>query len=214
MTLMTVSVIAPAAAAAQPQWTLRLRGLYSDYTRDSRIGYFSSTSRVEFDRGEGVEVAAEYRSSPRIGVELSASRLRLDARYHQLNTRPISFDPLVFEEREVFTDSGHFDLEPIALALLIHPWPARRVDFYVGPQIAFTQFNVAVEGIPDRDSEFAYGGKLGAELRLGDSPWTAGLDLRHLQVVHEATDRDIYANIGINVLSFGFGLHLGGGSRR
>lgn len=205
--LMTMSATVP--ASAQSQWTLHLRGLASDYTRESRIGYFSSTTEFDLDRGKGLEIAAEFRPSPRVGLELSASRLRLDAQYRLFDTRPISFDPLVYETREISSDSGYFDLEPIALGLLFHPWRERRVDFYVGPQIAWTRFNIGVEGVAGREPDFTYGGKIGAELRLGDSPWTAGLDFRHLQVAHDATDRDIHANIGINVLALGVGYHLG-----
>ena len=204
---MMIAVAAP--AAAQSRWTLHLRGLASDYSRDSRTGYFSSTSQFELDSGKGLEVAAEFRPSPRVGLELSASRLRLDAQYRLFDTRPISFDPLVYETREIFSDSGYFELEPLAVALLFHPLPERRVDFYFGPQIAWTRFNVDVEGVPDRDPEFAYGGKIGAELHLGDSPWTVGLDYRYLQLVHDATDRDIYANIGISALALGVGYRLG-----
>jgi hypothetical protein len=85
----------------------------------------------------------------------------------------------------------------------------RPFDLYLGPQIAWVSYDVDVPEAQDRESEFAYGAKLGAELRLGSSPWSVGLELRHVETLHELIEHDLYGNFGIDTAALVVGYRLG-----
>jgi hypothetical protein len=214
--LLLVLSIGTAPAWAQPErWTLRAGLLGTDYHKRLSASYFSNATEIVLDGGTGLEIAAEYRPNRTIGWELSLGRLAVDTSLRELTTRVVSFDPFVVRQEVTFSSEGHFRIEPIAVALLIHPLRARRFDLYVGPQVAWVRYNVDVDGAPNRDAELGFGGKLGAEMRLGEgSPWSVALELRHLQITHEGTDRDIYSDIGIQTAALVFGYRLGSPSQR
>jgi hypothetical protein len=161
------------------------------------------------DGGIGHEVAVEYRPNQTISWELSLGRLNLDATQRNFVTRVISVDPFVFRTELQSEDDGDFRIQPIAVALLIHPLRARRFDLYVGPQVAWVLYDTSVDGVPDRDPEPGFGGKLGAEMRLSEgSPWSVALELRHLQITHEAAEHDIHHDIGIQTAALVVGYHV------
>lgn len=208
--LLAVSIFSAPAMAQQEPWTLRASLLGTDYQKRLVTEYFGNSTELVLDGGVGLEIAAEYRPNRIIGWELSLSRLDVDATQRSFTNRVISFDPFVIRRELLFEDDGTFRIEPIAVALLFHPLRARRFDLYVGPQVAWVLYNVDVDGAQDRDPEPGFGGKLGAELRLGeDSPWSMALELRHLQIPHEGTDRDIYTDIGIQTAALVVGYHVG-----
>jgi outer membrane protein with beta-barrel domain len=202
ISLALLATVAPAAADS-PRWTLRARAVESDYRKDARLAYGLGVSYFTLDGGSGFEFAAELRPNNYLGWELSAGRLSLDAASRSALVYAVSFDPLVLREEIVSSSDGHLILQPIALSLLIHPLRAGPVDLYVGPQVAWVPFDVDDAGLGTREPEPAYGAKLGAELRFSNSSWSAGLELRHLEIVHEAAERDLHGNIGITTASLG-----------
>ena len=208
--LLMISIGAAPAWAQPERWTLRAGLLGTDYQKRLSTSYFSSSTEIVLDGGTGLEIAAEFRPNRIIGLELSLGRLAVDATRRDFVDRVISFDPFVIRRELVFEDNGDFRIEPIAAALLIHPLRARRFDLYVGPQVAWVRYNVDLDGTSDREAEPGFGGKLGAEMRLGESsPWSVALELRHLQIPHESTDRDIYTDIGIQTAALVIGYHVG-----
>jgi hypothetical protein len=194
--LLFVVAAAPAVAADDAAWTLRLRGLSSDYRRDYVFAYFY-TSHLVIDNGTGFEVAAEFRPRKHLGVELGVGRLEFDAKTWTTQVRPVSFDPLVLETVTVFEDRGSFVIQPWTLALMIHPYTTDRLDSYVAPFAAWARYDVRIESA-DRDPEPGYGAKLGLEYLFGRSPWSLGVEYRHLELVHENLDRDQYGDIGLD----------------
>jgi opacity protein-like surface antigen len=210
LVLLAISIGAAPAWAQPERWTLRAGILGTDYEKRLSTSYFSNTTEIVLDGGTGLEIAAEYRPNRTIGWELSLGRLAVDTSLRELTTRVVSFDPFVVRQEVTFSSEGDFRIEPIAVALLIHPLRARRFDLYLGPQVAWVRYNVDVDGAPDRDAELGFGGKLGAEMRLAESsPWSVALELRHLQIPHEQSDRDIYADIGIQSAALAVGYHVG-----
>jgi hypothetical protein len=209
--LLLLISISTAPAWAQPErWTLRAGILGTDYHKRLATEYFGNVTELVLDGGAGLEVAAEYRPNRIIGWELSLGRLDVDATRRDFVTRVISFDPFVSRIELRSEDNGDFRIEPIAVALLFHPLPARRFDLYVGPQVAWVLYDIDVDGAQDHDPEPGYGGKLGAELRLGEgTPWSVALELRYLQIPHKGSDRDIYTDIGIQTAALVFGYHVG-----
>lgn len=208
--LLLVVSISTAPAWAQPErWTLRAGLLGTDYQKRLVTGGSLGYDELVLDGGTGFEVAAEFRPSQHIGWELSLERLNVDARLRGFANR-FSGNPPTFHSELVFESDGTFRIEPIAVALLIHPLRARRFDLYVGPQVAWVLYDTSVDGVPDRDPEPGFGGKLGAELRLGEgSPWSLALELRHLQIPHETLEHEIYTDIGIQTAALVVGYHVG-----
>jgi opacity protein-like surface antigen len=198
LALLSLSLATSAAAAEPRSWSLHVRGLSSDYEHQFVSSYLDTT-RFTVKDGRGFEVAGEIRPWQHVGLELSIGQLDFDGHLRVTQNRPISFDPLVFEEVTIFTSSGHFRMQPLNVGLLVHPVTTPRLDFYIGPQVTWTRYEVSVEGAQKRDPELGYGGKIGAEYVLGHSPWTVGLEYRHLQFLHETTDRDLYGSLGLNV---------------
>lgn len=208
--LLMVSISA-APAMAQPEgWTLRAGVLGTDYQKRLVSAFSLGRTELELDGGTGFEIAAEYRPSRLIGWELSVGRLAVDAELRNIAYRVVSFNPFVLGEEVTFSSEGDFRIEPIAIALLIHPLRDRRFDLYVGPQIAWVRYNADLDGAADREDEPGFGAKLGAELRLGEgSPWSLALELRHLQIPHDTLEHEIYTDIGIQTAALVFGYHVG-----
>ncbi len=194
-------------AAGLSQFSLRLGAIGTHY--DRRLVYAHSGSTLYADLGSGVGpyLAGEYRPVPLFGLELSTARLPLDARVRTTQIVPVSFVPLILEERLVRSDSGRFTLAPVTLALLFHPWHGSRTDVYLGPELAWVRYHTRVEDLGRRPAEIGYGAKAGVELRLGASAWAIAAELGHLEIHHTPTEHDLYGNLGITTGSLLLVLH-------
>lgn len=207
--LFAVAVSRTALAEEASRWTFRLRGLGTNYDKQLISSYFSNTTRLNLDQGEGFEVSTEFRQNRFLGWELAVGQLDLDARLVTTQLRPISFDPVVLREETIFSSTGDFRLTPISLSLVVHPLDRKRFDVYFAPQIAWVKFDPNIEGAQSREPDPAFGGKIGAEFPLGTSSWSLGLEIRHLEILHETADRDLYGDLGLDigslVLAYRFG---------
>jgi opacity protein-like surface antigen len=199
--LLGLLVLSAPVRAAGP-WVVRVEGGTTDYSSRTFSGYQSDSTELRLDGGTGFGVAAEYRASPLVGVELSLSQIDIDADWRQVRFTP---SPV-----PVASDSGTFSLRPLAATFLFHPTQDGRLDFYLGPQLAWVDFQIDVNGPPDRDSELAYGGKVGLELAFGDSPWSVGASYRYLDTQHEGMERDQYTGIRLNLISAVLSYRVGG----
>ena len=180
--------------------TVRFEAGATDYSRRSFSGSSLGNSELTLNGGYVLSVAGEYRHNPRVGVELSASQIALDAEWRAFEIRGVGNPP-----RPVAipagSDAGDFTAQPVAVALLFHPLRASRSDFYVGPQVAWVRFDIGLEGPPDRESEAGLGAKVGWEWHPARSPWSVGLVYRFLEVQHEGVERDPYTGLPLHLLS-------------
>ena len=201
--LLLVLLLAPVATApaAASSWTLRAEGGLADYSRQSFSSHAFGYTELTLDGDMAFALAAEYRPSPRFGLELSVGAIDLDAHWRQVEVRPISFNPVVLREFEVAAESGSFTLRPVSFAPLFHPLRSERFDLYIGPQVSWVAFDEGIGGLPDREEEWGFGGKAGFDVRLGQSAWWAGLGYRFLDTQHEGQERDLYTGIGVHVVS-------------
>ncbi len=136
----------------------------------------------------------------------------MDARVRVTQLRPISFNPVVLREVTIFSSDGDFTVQPFSLAVLFHPLRQSRFDIYAGPAIALVRYDIGVDGAQERDPEPGYGVKLGGEYLFGRTPWSLGLEYRHLELLRrEPADRDLYGDIGLDVGSLVVGYRFGGG---
>jgi hypothetical protein len=208
-TLIASGPASPPAAAQSSPWTFRLRGQASDYERDYTSSYMESASHLKIEDGRGLEVGAEVRWSSWQGLDLSLGRLQFDATAWNVERRVVSFDPLVFEEVETNRRRGELVVEHLAATWLIHPIRGRRLDLHVGPLLALARYRTDVGA--DRENEIGWGGRLGGDVVLGEgSPWSVGVELRHVEFVHEVVDRDAYGNLGVTVAAVTIGWRTGG----
>lgn len=208
LALVIASACGPAHAADASRWSLRGQALATDYEAHDRDSSISSTGYLDLSGDSGFQLGVEYRGRPRVGWELSAGEVVLDTTSRVGRFVPVSFDPLVLEEQITVTGRGSLAVRPIAVALLVHPWVGRRVDAYAGPTAGVALFDPEGDA-RERDPEPLYGGKVGVEVRFGSGPWSGGLEVRHLEILHERLERDLYGNIGLTTagitLAYRFG---------
>ncbi len=211
--LLPFSLAVSADALEAAAWVLRLEGMRTDYSRETFSGFSTGYRRLELDGGRGFGIAAEVRVGRQFGLELSASRVDLDAesRRVEYGPNPVPGGPPI--ATTTASDSGDFTLLPLAVAAYWHPLHGRRVDLYLGPQIARVDFELGVDGPPRREAEWALGAKVGAEVALGRSPWSAGVALRYLETDHDGVERDPYTGIGIRLVSVVVAYRIGQSGR-
>lgn len=183
------------------EWALRLEGGVTDYSRQAFTSYFQNSSELSFDGGTGFALSGEYRPGRVAGFEFSIGLIELDARWRATQLRPISFNPPVFETVVLADESGDFTVQPMTFGLLLHPLRDSRFDLYVGPQVGWAEFDLGVNGPPRREGEVVIGGKVGMEMQLARSPWSAGLSYRYVETQHEGHERDVYTGIGLHLVS-------------
>ena len=196
------------ARAETPRWSFRLRTLSSS-TEHQFVSAASSTTYLDIENGSGFEASAEFRPRERVGIELSAGQMKMDAALRVTRLQPISFDPIVLREVTIFSSDGDFTIEPLSLAVLFHPLRQSRFDLYLGPALAWVRYDITANGAPDRDPEPGYGAKLGAEYLFGRTPWSVGVEYRHLELLRDGVERDLYNDISLDVGSLVVGYRFG-----
>lgn len=195
--LALLAATAPAAAAGDPRWTLRARGLWTDYSNSSSYGTSLGFGTLDLEGEGGAEAALELRQTPRVGWELSAGRMTFetDARFFEyvpdFSTNPVTVRPVL--QRRTSPD---FAAQQLGLAMLVHFAPAGRLDWYGGPQIAWVDYAIDAS-LARRKPELALGAKLGVEVPFRGSAWSAGLEMRYSETVYQEQERDLYGNLGI-----------------
>jgi len=163
---------AAGAARAEPsQLTLRVLG--TELTNLS-----GPTSRTEgsqtlnlAERRQWYGVDLDWRPHPLFSLDLGASQGRIE----EVHFGPPQRGP----------GNGNFEanidrtirdapLRHYTLAALYHPIPGvHRVDLYLGPDAGIAAYSRV---FASSQSDFAYGGKIGFDVRLGASAWSLGGD--------------------------------------
>jgi hypothetical protein len=46
-------------------------------------------------------------------------------------------------------------------------------------------------------------------VRLAGSPWAAGVEVRHLEILHDTLERDLYRNIQLTTVALGVSYSFG-----
>jgi hypothetical protein len=206
--LLATQLLGLPGAVHSATWVLRGHGLWSDYRKTSTDSSIGGTSFLELSARSGFQVALERRSGRRLGWELGVGELGIDAVAGFRRLVPVSFDPLVLEEQVTLFDVGPIALRPVTAALLVHV-PLGKLDLYLGPLAGVSFFGVGHD-LPDRAAEFTYGGRAGVDVLLGRGNWALSVDLRHLQLLHETLDRDLYRDIGLQTIGIGLSYRLRG----
>lgn len=184
MASVVVVMCADAALAAEPGWQLRIRGAQVDPDfRFEEVDDVGDRVVVEADSEIGFGLGLEYRVNNRIGVELAALHASPD-----LDLRVESVDELTV------TASDGLGFTPITLGVSVHLTTDAPIDVWVAPQVAYVLYDdVTVSAMGeteslDVDDDFGWGATLGADLGLGDGPWSVNAAITYLDTSIEVAD--------------------------
>ncbi|MGD9020878.1 MAG: OmpW family outer membrane protein, partial [Lysobacterales bacterium] len=156
---------------------------------------------VSFDMGVGVSLQAEYRVSPRIGVEIGvmgASGFGLSSSVSHGN---------------VSGDIRLTGFAPLSLGLNVHLTPESTVDLYAGPQLALVAYGTnrtwwdswsgGVELSAKND--WAWGLVAGLDVPLGKRGWLFNANLRYLDTSIEQSGGGFHFDGDFDPLIFSLG---------
>jgi hypothetical protein len=154
---------AAAARAEMPGLTLHALGTNEVYTPAAiaRVteGSTASSEVHVTEQRQWFGLNLDVRLHPLFSLDLGASQGRL---------QEVRIDSS--QGASVFS-TGNAPLRHLTLSALYHPIPAsagRRVDLYFGPTVGMAYYTRVFAG---SESKSAYGGKLGFDVRLGDTSW-------------------------------------------
>jgi hypothetical protein len=154
-------------------------------------------ARVELADAVGVRMDWEIPVTPRIGLDVGASRVRHDVEAASLEVRgflPTGGalpDDLELEEsgRNPAETFATLDMTAVTVGVLFHPLQDERFDFFVGPQMAYVQYgnlktaDSAPEWFPRETAvknELTHGAVVGFDWRLGRTDWFISGALQYL----------------------------------
>ncbi len=172
-----LGMVAAAAAAPAEAPPLTARVLGANITnlagKTSRTEGFQETNLAERKQWYGVEL--DWRPHPLFSLGLGASQGRIE----EIHFGPPRNGPGTGNlEPNVDRTIRDSNLRHFTLAALFHPIPAEHpVDFYYGPVAGIAAYSRV---FASSQSEFAYGGKIGFDVRLGRTHWGLGGDAAFL----------------------------------
>lgn len=156
-----------AAQAEEARWHVRFGGIVVDGDQAFTTEDASGSRVLAGGNAEiGAGLAVEYRFSDRLGFELGAAFADVP-----------SYEDSTFIDGDGEIGEGP-SFAPATASLNIHLTPDRRVDFYVGPTIAFVQYGDFELDLGDGiveyevDDDFAWGATLGLDVGIGDRGWS------------------------------------------
>jgi outer membrane protein W len=194
----------PAAAQEGGDWTVRLGA-----------AGMASTGEGD-DTGYGIGLGAEYRVSPRFGVELGAATAELES---DPDVLVITFgdDELSIVPIELETSVR---LTPLLARLNVHLTPGRRGDLYVAPVVGWVQVSDDVlrvrslgtehEVALNVDDELAWGAAVGLDVPLGEggSQLSVNLTWLRLSIDSEIFGQDATAELDPLTVTAGYGFRF------
>lgn len=202
---LALTIASSASAEEDSKWHLRLFASYVN--ADLEGDDIDSDTRIEDDDDAGLGISLEHRFSRRVGLEFGAL----------FTTPDIGFQQRQPGGRLVIANDG-LRLTPVYAALNVHLTPARKVDAYVGPMLAYVLYSDLVldagGGLVaeiDADDDLAFGANLGLDVDLGQGRWTLGASAKYLDTTFEGNvvggDPDDTAELDVDplILSLGVG---------
>ncbi len=209
-TAATFTLVASASAETDTGWQIRFYAAAIDMSDAPSGSNNFGGSSFDLDVGAGVGFNAEYRFTPRLGVDLGIlSGAGVDV---ETGTTWTGNPGWVTSDTVTFT--------PLTLGLDIHLTPDERVDFYVCPLVAMIQYgSLAVRNGPtgvrtewDFDEDFAVGAALGLGIPFGQNRWSFQTSLSYLESSIDGSSNDglrLGSDYDSTIFGFGFGYRFG-----
>ncbi len=173
----TVLALPTTSGADDGTWRLRIGGAW--VTPDlsyEMLNDEGDTVHAGADQDLGLGLGLEYLVSERLGLELGMVRAEPDA------TVSVEPSPGI---RVALSDGLRYT--SYQLGLNVHFTPNSPVDVHVGPVVARVIYGdlTFVEGTDDVleiecESDWAFGLNLGADVGIGDGPWSLGATVTYL----------------------------------
>jgi hypothetical protein len=191
-------------ARAEAGWQIRF------YAAAIDMDDGTSDASFDVDIGGGVGFNAEYRFSPRFGVDLGVlSGAGIDIAAGRTWAGDLNW---VTHDTVTFT--------PLTAGLDIHLTPDARVDLYACPMVALVQYGgFAVRSGPngvrtewDFDEDFALGATLGLGVPLGGERWSFQTSLTYLETSIDGSSNNglrLGADYDSTIFGFGLGYRFG-----
>jgi outer membrane protein W len=170
------------------------------------VGKSISTSAghadVTFDMGAGAGLQAEYRLSPRFGIELGA----LAAAKFDISSRMFP--------GALRSDISVTGFAPFSLGLNVHLTPEQKFDVFVGPQMALvaygsdhTWWGPSAGGYKRSiENDWAWGLAAGLDVPLGRRGWLFNTSLRYLETSVKQSQHDFHVDGEFNPVIFSVGI--------
>jgi outer membrane protein W len=162
--------------------------LYSSPSGDMSAGGVT----LEPDTAAGIQASYERKLNDLLGVNVNISHVNYD-----INAKG-------FGQSAKFAEQA---VTPLGVNVLFHPpIGVRKLDWYVGPELAYVVYNDAeVEstfggGTVDTDNDTAFGVKTGLDVGLGQGNWGLNFDVQYLKTSSDDLDIDpISVGAGLSV---------------
>jgi outer membrane protein W len=178
--------LASPAAADEGDWQLRFGFVSSN--PDASVAEVAATGerwQVDTNTGAGFGASLEYQFSRRLGVDLGIFSV----------VPNIGTSIVVGPHGKSFVEIGAaVTMTPVTAGLIVHLIPDGPVDVYVGPVVGYVRYSdfslSAGPGLSETfrsQSDFAWGGNLGADLRFGKSRWSLNCGVKYLDSTFEAS---------------------------
>jgi len=184
-------------------WRLRFNLAWVNPTGNSISTSFGDDSiGFDFGAGAGAGFQAEYRASPRFGIELGI----LGAAEFDISSR--------ISRGQFRNDVGITGFAPLSLGFNIHLTPEQSFDLYAGPLLAFVNYGSeqAWWGLSSRgnqisiESDWAWGLAAGVDIPLGKRGWLFNANLRYLESSIKQSRGDYFVDGNFNPVIFSIGV--------
>jgi len=182
----TVLALPSTSEADDGAWRLRLSGAWvaPDFSH-TIINDEGLPIHAEADTDFGLGLGLEFMVSSRLGLEFGLVSAQPEA---TLSAEPSPGNRLLVSDGLSFTS--------YQVGLNVHLTPDAPIDVFVGPVVARVNYGnlTFLEGTDDVleiecESDWAYGVNLGADLRIGDGPWSLGATVTYLSTDLVATQK-------------------------
>jgi hypothetical protein len=154
---------------------------------DGMIPSFFGDATIEPQSGTGLALEYEYRWSELIGLDFALWSAEHDVDVRLRGTLTIidelTGEVLVNEPIDETGDGGDLTVSPLIGGVNFHLTNGSRVDFYVGPFVAYVTYGDLEDGSDSFgvDSDFGYGAVVGIDIPIGSGRWAFSSSARYME---------------------------------
>jgi len=179
-----------------------------DIDGDGTIDTFSLNEKAEYDSALGFGIEYEYMASELIGLDFGLKYIKPDVKLNVSGT--LNDESFALPE---ISEGGEF--MPLTAGLMFHFGKSEKIDFYLGPELAYIMYGDLTFTDPffgeetkiKFNDEFTFGAKLGLDFFLDES-WAISAQAEYLDASSEV-DTDEADDLSVNldpspfILTFG-----------
>ena len=165
-----------------------------DLDGDGTVDTLALTQKAEYDSAFGFGIEYEYMASDLIGLDFGLKYIKPDIKLNESGT--FNDEPFTLAE---IKEGGEF--MPLTAGLMFHLGDSDRLDFYLGPELAYIMYGdvTFVDPVFEEEArikfndEFTFGAKLGLDFSIGEN-WVISAQAEYI-----AADSEVDAEEGDDV---------------